>query len=95
MSGELIEKYQRASERSEEQQEPRRRVRSRDKYDRSRQISHKIGVLAARARNVTRTTSALSHLILFVTHLFSRVSAAILTYADHYPTYRTARGLAE
>jgi len=59
----------------------------RDKYDRGRQISHKIGVLVA--LSATSTMPALSHLIPFVTHLFSRVSPEILTYAGHYPTYRT------
>lgn len=65
------------------------RVGSRDKYDHGRQISHKTNVLAA--RTAIRTTPALTHLIPYVTHLFSRVSAEILTYAGHYPTYRIAK----
>jgi len=70
-----------------EEQQKARGVHSHDKYHRGRQISHKIGVLAA--CSATRTTPVLSHLIPFVTHLFSRVSPEILTYAGHYPTYCT------
>lgn len=48
-------------------------------------LAVKTGVLA------TRHAAALSHLIPFATHLFSRVSAEILTYAGHYPVYRMCR----
>lgn len=53
-----------------------------DKFDRTGQIANKIGV---RRDGPTRTYLALSHITPFVTHLFSRVSAEILTYAGHYP----------
>lgn len=53
-----------------------------DKFDRTGQIANKIGV---RLDGPTRTYLALSHITPFVTHLFSRVSAEILTYAGHYP----------
>lgn len=44
-----------------------------------------IKLASAAMHGPTRTYLALSHITPFVTHLFSRVSAEILTYAGHYP----------
>ena len=60
-----------------------------DKFDRTGQIANKIGV---RRDGPTRTYLALSHITPFVTHLFSRVSAEILTYAGHYPVQLARSG---